>query len=264
MFLTRIPAFLLVLVLFLQCASDNGSPNPQPAAPAPPNSGGNVSGGFDSKADINIIFVGNSLTYENDLPSLVAGIATMDGVRLGITTITQGNYSLDDHWADGTIQTTLDQNNYDFLIAQQGPSALPESQMLLRESSIRIADECLRHNTRFGLYMVWPALSRDFDRDNCIASYTNAARASSALLCPAGLAWKLAWQKEKNIPFYGPDNFHPGIHGSVLAAMVIYAAVKEKKDFNFIDKSRTTWGGSISDKEFEIMKYAAIEAMKIK
>lgn len=112
---------------------------------------------------------------------------------------------------------------------------------------------CRARDTIFGLYMVWPALEREFDRDNCIASYTNAA---NALLCPAGLAWKLAWQRDRSIPFYGPDNFHPSFHGSFLAAMVIYTAIKGKKNLDFITKPE-----GVSDAQFEIMKRAAIEAV---
>lgn len=236
----RVFSFLLI---FLQCSTEK----PEPWRP-----------------DLYVYFVGNSLTYENDLPLLVEEIAKMDGVELAVTTNAKANYSFDDHWDDGSIQSTLQSFHYDFLIGQQGPSALPESQALLRHSSIKIADECRERNTKFALYMVWPSLSRDFDRENCISSYTEAAKASNALLCPAGLAWKLAWQKDPQLPLYGPDNFHPSIHGSVLAAMVIYASIREKKDFEFINRSKASWSNDISDEQLTVMKNAAINAMQAK
>jgi len=263
MFVPRAVLLLLFFSLFLECSREVSPPPGAPLSPAATSVNGSIKGVFDNNANINVLFVGNSLTYVNDLPTLVAEIAKMDGVTLGVTSITAGNYSLDDHWADGTIQRALGKNQYDLLIAQQGPSALPESQISLRESSIRIAGECRAHNTVFGLYMVWPALERDFDRDNCIASYTNAANASNALLCPAGRAWKLSWEKNKTISFYGPDAFHPSIHGSVLAAMTIYAAIKGKKDLDFIHKSDLSWGAEISNEHFEIMKSAAIESLNV-
>jgi hypothetical protein len=207
---------------------------------------------------IHILFVGNSLTYFNDLPSLVAQIANEDGVDIIFETIAAPDYALEDHLSDGSIKEALTKNKFDFLIAQQGPSAMPESQVLLMNSAIAISNECKQVNTAFGLYMVWPSGDRSFDRDNSIASYTKAAKASNALLCPAGLAWKLAWKKDKDLPLYGPDNFHPSIHGSVLAAMVIYAAVNKKKNLDFLRKSK--WPG-ISDAELEVMKAAAIASI---
>jgi hypothetical protein len=259
MVLLRIALFLLVAAASSHCAREVVPPAPVTSPATNPTQRGSVISTFDDAADLNILFVGNSLTYENDLPSIVAEIATMDGVRLGYTSLTAGNYSLDDHWADGTIQAALAKDKYDILIAQQGPSALPESQVLLRESSVRIANECRAHDTMFGLYMVWPALARDFDRDNSIASYTNAADAAGGLLCPAGLAWKLAWQTDRSIPFYGPDNFHPSFQGSFMAAMVIYAAIKNKKDLDFVSKP-----AGIPDAHFSIMKRAAIDALVTK
>lgn len=223
----------LSLILFLQCTTEDGS-----------------------MPELNVMFMGNSLTYENDLPLIVSNIAAMDGVKLRYITYAAPNYSFDDHLADGIIHDGLSKSKYDFLVGQQGPSALPESQALLKASSMRIAEECRAASTTFALYMVWPSLARDFDRENCIASYTNAARSSNALLCPAGLAWKLAWQKDPALPLYGPDNFHPGIHGSFLAAMVIYASIRQKNNLDFVVRPAT-----IPEEHFMIMKEAALASL---
>ncbi len=228
---------LILLVLFLQCAEGPKD---------------------DARPDLNILFVGNSLTYVNDLPSLVKQIAKLDDVNISYKTVAFPDFSLDDHMADGTMQATLDGEQFDLLIAQQGPSALQESQELLLASSLEFAKRCKARNTTFGLYMVWPSKQRSFDLDNSILSYTNAAKASNALLCPAGLAWKLAWEKDAKLPLYGPDQFHPGIHGSVLAAMTIYVAVKQKKDLDFIKKSE--WK-TISQGQLDIMKDAALRSV---
>jgi hypothetical protein len=240
------PALRLIsfLLLFIQC-----TPTDEPRG---------------WKADLYVYFVGNSLTYENDLPSLVKEIAKMDGVEMSILTNARANYSFDDHLAEGSIASTLGSYHYDFLVGQQGPSALPDSQVLLRNSSIRIGEQCRDHKTTFALYMVWPSLARDFDRDNSIASYTEAAKASDALLCPAGLAWKLAWKQDPELPLYGPDNFHPSIHGSVLAAMVIYASLKQKSDFDFIDREKASWSKDISSEQLSIMKSSALQAQAVK
>jgi hypothetical protein len=97
---------ILFLILFLQCADEP-----------------------KQRSDVRVLFVGNSLTYANDLPLLVSDIAKIDGVNFTYTTLAAPNYALEDHWAEGTIQKALKDGQYDFLIAQQGPSALPESQI---------------------------------------------------------------------------------------------------------------------------------------
>lgn len=215
----------------------------------------------EPNAHVSVLFIGNSLTYVNDLPSLVSEIAKMDGVNLTYKTYALPNFAIEDHWAANTIQRGLKEDHYDFLIAQQGPSAQSQSQIMLRNASVMVANECRKTKTTFGLYMVWPSADRSVpDHDRCIESYTKAAKASKALLCPAALAWKLAWRNDPDLPLYGPDGFHPGIHGSVLAAMSIYVSMKQKTDLDFIDRSAATWGGSISEEQLTIMKGAAILA----
>jgi len=207
---------------------------------------------------LKILFVGNSLTYYNDLPSLVSEIAKEDGVTVSYKTIAFPDFSIDDHLAGNSISNVFKKERFDLLIAQQGPSALPESREILEASAIKLSKMCAPYKTDLALYMVWPELSRKYAYDDVIASYSNAAEKSNALLCPAGLAWKIALEKDQTLPLYGPDQFHPSIHGSVLAAMVIYATVNEKKDFDFLKTSK--WK-DISDSQLEVMKEAALTAL---
>ena len=49
-----------------------------------------------------VLFVGNSLTYVNDLPRTLADLArAVDDTPLVYRTIAKPDYSLEDHWYDG-------------------------------------------------------------------------------------------------------------------------------------------------------------------
>ena len=111
------------------------------------------------------------------------------------------------------------------------------------------------------LYMVWPSQARSFDFDNVINSYTSAARAHDALICPAGRAWKYAWQSDAALPLYSSDRFHPSIYGSVLAALTIYGSLYEKKDFKFLKHSRSGWKEAIPADKMKLLEKAALLAM---
>ncbi len=208
---------------------------------------------------LRILFVGNSLTYTNDLPFLLKELAEQDLVDITYTAFLLPNYALEDHLNKGIIQREIETGNYDVVVAQQGPSALPESQVLLMRDAKILADLCKKSgHTRLALYMVWPSISRSFDLDNVIYSYTQAAQQTESLLCPAGLAWKYA----PDLPLYSPDNFHPSLAGSVLAAFTIYGALKDKKDFSFVQYNHISWKSAISEAQFEKMKEAALKALK--
>lgn len=210
---------------------------------------------------LKVLFIGNSLTYTNDIPSLVKELGKHDNVEIAFETILLPNYSLEDHWNDGQAQKIVKAGKFDFVVAQQGPSALPESQVLLLQYATLFADLCKQHNTKFALYMVWPSANRLFDLDNVIYSYTQAALKTNSMLCPAGLAWKYAWQIDSQLPLYSSDNFHPSPTGSVLSALAIYGSLRMKENLDFIMYDKSSWSGSISEDRFQKLKEAAGKAI---
>ncbi len=204
-------------------------------------------------AQTKILFVGNSLTYTNDLPSLVRSIAKADGVTLNADMIAFANYALEDHWNEKNVSGALEKTRYDFVIFQQGPSALQTSRQNLMEYTLRFSSLCQSRQAQMCLYAVWPSVERSFDFDNAILSYAMAADSSSSILLPAGEAWKQVLSKKKNFPLYSPDGFHPSIHGSYLAAMVIYATIFKKENLNFISQKHLPTK-LISEAELTTMK----------
>ena len=169
-------------------------------------------------------------------------------VTIAYETFLFPDYSLEDHWKEGKVVEEIKKGKYDFVIAQQGPSALPESQVLLLEYTKKFAKLCKDNNSKLALYMVWPSKARLFDLDNVIKSYGTAAAKTGSLLCPAGLAWKNAWQKDSSIALYGPDNFHPGIDGSLLAAFTVCGTILKDKDLNFATLERLSCKDLITKK----------------
>src|SRR5688572_5578026 len=53
----------------------------------------------DSAKALRVLFIGNSLTYSNDLPSVVEAFAKATGQRVfACKTIALPDFSLEDHW----------------------------------------------------------------------------------------------------------------------------------------------------------------------
>ena len=184
-----------------------------------------LAGGHGAHAEahpIRVLFVGNSLTATNDLPAMVAGLARTTGRSLEYRTIAFGGFALEDHWAQGDARAALASRTWDVVVMQQGPSALPESQINLREWASRFADEARAAGTRPALLTVWPESYRRGALRDVIASYRRAAAAARAALFPAGLAWQIAWGCKPGLGLYGPDGFHPSALGTYAAALVLY------------------------------------------
>lgn len=214
------------------------------------------------KDSLRLLFIGNSLTYSNDLPALLEELGKQDGKTISYTSLLYPNYSLEDHWNEGKAANEIETGNYDFVIMQQGPSAAPASQVLLLEFVTKFAELCKKANVRPVVYMVWPSKARSFDMDNVIRSHKNAAGRTNTVLAPAGLAWKYAWQQDETLTLYSEDDFHPSLMGTVLAAMTIYGSLTMKDNFSFIRYQKASWKNSISRNNFGILQGAAAKALR--
>jgi hypothetical protein len=65
---------------------------------------------------LKILFVGNSPTYTNDLPVLIAETGLKDGITITYTSLLFPNYSLEDHWNEGKVRKELQKGIYDIVI----------------------------------------------------------------------------------------------------------------------------------------------------
>ena len=96
-----------------------------------------------------------------------------------------------------------------WVVLQQGPSALPESRVNLREWTRRFDAVIRQAGGVTALYMVWPESSRRNAFPDVSASYRLAAQDVDGILLPAGDAWLAAWRLDPSLPLYGSDGFHP-------------------------------------------------------
>jgi len=193
-------ALLVAVVLMLQ---------PSPAsAPLPPPTG--------------VLFVGNSLTCQNDLPAMVCLLARSVGCRLVCESVAWPDFGLEQHWQSGEARKAIANGRWDLVVLQQGPSSLPESRRVLIDYTRRFDTEIKKAGARTALYMVWPSRQRRGDAEAVSQSYRAEAKAVDATLLPVGDAWRAAWAIDRDLPLHAPDNFHPSGAGTCLAALVLY------------------------------------------
>lgn len=171
---------------------------------------------------MKVLFIGNSLTYSNDLPLMVQIVGEAAGHEIAVRSITIGNYSLEDHWVSGSAQEMIQAADWDVVVLQQGPSSLALNKLQLKESAQKFDTIIRAQGARTALYMVWPELSRPAAFDAVSDAYSQAAEVVDGMLFPVGEAWRVAWSMDPELPFYGSDGFHPTSLGSALAALVIF------------------------------------------
>jgi hypothetical protein len=180
----------------------------------------------DPAATVRILFVGNSLTYVNDLPFMVKALADsagIDGVQ--VAQVAKPDYALEDHWNDGQARRVIETGGWHWVVLQQGPSAVLANRANLREWTATFSTLIRSKGGEPALYQVWPQLVNFTDFDASAESYRLAALDVNGLLLAAGNAWRAAWARNAATPLYSNDGLHPSVQGSYTAALTIFGGI---------------------------------------
>jgi hypothetical protein len=196
----------------------------------------------DPSADINLLFIGNSLTYSNDLPGVVEALGDSTGLKIVVRSHALPDYGLEDHWNGDLAVRSIDAGGWNFVILQQGPSSLDASRANLVDYAARFGVRIRASGATPALYAVWPERSRFGVFDLVSESYRLAAVAANGVLMPVGEAWRAAWRHDSTLTFYSADGLHPSPLGTYAAALVIYRRVAGRTAVGLPARLRT-YGG---------------------
>ena len=216
-----------------------------------------------------ILFVGNSLTYYNDLPLIVEALAdSVPGLaadqRLSTAMTAYPDFALYDHWADGNAVRAIDGSKWNVVILQQGSSALEDSRVLLRDWTKKFDEKIKTAGARTAMYAVWPNAARQFDFDRVNESYTLAATDVGGMLFPVGEAWRAAWRRDANLALYASDGLHPTVAGSYVGGLVITSMLLDRSPVGMPARLRLRTGSviTIPAAQATILQQAAAEAIE--
>jgi hypothetical protein len=187
----------------------------------------NSSTPLDPQAQVyHVLFIGNSLTYSNDLPRTVSQLASSADDSIVVESVALPNLALIDHVnGQSNAVQVIRSRRWDYVVLQQGPSSLPASRDTLILATTLLDPDIRGSGGRTAELMVWPARENFAGFDQVRISYQEAARAVDGLFLPAGEAWRTAWATDPSLQLYGDDDYHPSELGSLLAAFVVYEGI---------------------------------------
>jgi hypothetical protein len=174
---------------------------------------------------LRVLFIGNSLTSWNNVPAFVKALAKSRGDS-GFTyrMIAPPAVGLEDHWNIPRTRSALENERWDVVVMQQGPSAEPSSREHLCTWAARFADLARSQGASPYLLGVWSAGKLGIQEP--IDSYAAAGAAAHAPVLPAGTAWREAWKRKPSLALHTRDGLHPSRLGAYLAALVVYGGLR--------------------------------------
>jgi len=203
---------------------------------------------FGQSDSLHVLFLGNSYTYGNALPSSVQFLGKHDSLILTTDSVLPGGHTLNQHSrGNAASMAHIQQGGWDWVVLQE-QSQIPtipfyrDNEMFPAGArladSIRAHSECVRilsfmtWGRRFGGQQCGPGgtpcspVFTDFDHmtDSLQAAYTTMSMANDLYISPVGVAWK-AVLNDTNLVLHTADNSHPNATGSYLAACVLYSSI---------------------------------------
>jgi hypothetical protein len=196
----------------------------------------------DAPATLRVLFIGNSYTYFNNLPTMIAtlgapGAGTPSRPRLEVESVTEGGATMQRHW-EAMRQDRVRVGPWNAVVLQ-GQSVEPIAAFVDFDTYVgRFAGVISEAGARAVLFATWARRSGDTlyaqpwsggDFETMTAwldgAYRRAAMNHGAEVAPVGARWAVALNERPSLGLYDPDGSHPSLAGSYLAACVLYRAL---------------------------------------
>ena len=183
---------------------------------------------------INILFIGNSYTFMNDLPGIFAELAELGGQQVNVGMFAKPGYSLLDHAQDAELKQVITDQDWDIVIIQEKSDLPVLNRDLMVQGLQRIDDLLASRDQRIILFMPWAYQSGFSDaglenyqemQNKLAEAYQLTAEELQLNVAPVGIAWQSALQEKPELKLWAEDGRHPTRLGSFLAANVFYAQV---------------------------------------
>ena len=207
-----------------------------------------ISVGCYAQDTYRALFLGNSYTYVNNLPQMITDMAASTGNVFIYDSNAPGGYTLQGHSSNATSLAKIAIGNWDYVVFQeqsQLPSfpisqvqtdVFPFAKML--DSTINADNPCAE--TVF--YMTWGR--KNGDASNCASwppvctyagmdslldlRYRMMADSNNAIVSPVGRVWNYVRQLYPSLELYQPDESHPSVAGTYVAACTFYTVMFRK------------------------------------
>ena len=211
------PAFFILLIVSLASLRSNAQPQTK-----------------------HVLFLGNSYIYTNNMPQLIASMATSTGDTFIFDSNMPGGYTLWNHYNDTVSTNKVKAGGWDFVVVQE-QSQLPSWDVYDFFYANYFNDLTNVYNpcARTLYYMTWGRQNGDATNcdmfpwvctyegmDSMLAlRYMEMAQTNEAEVSPVGKVWKHIKQNYPSINLYQSDGSHPTLAGSYLAACCFYTSI---------------------------------------
>jgi hypothetical protein len=198
---------------------------------------GNPGCGLPFSTCTRVLFIGDSYTYVNDLPTTFADLAWAAGHRVDAVTLASGGESLAGHVADAATASTINSQPWNTVVLQdqsEDPAFPSDRQSEMDPAVTQLAEMIRNHGAQPLLFLTWghetgwseAGLDSYGSMQAAVdQGYLGIAAQLAIPIAPVGDAWQTVVSTQANPQLWQGDGVHPTTEGTYLAACVFYASI---------------------------------------
>jgi hypothetical protein len=191
---------------------------------------------FTQTPCVRVLFLGNSYTYVNDLPTVFRDLARTAGQNVETSMVASGGETLAQHAASSDSVNAINGSHWQFVILQEQseiPSieSIRQTQMypaarslvatVRSDGATPILLETWAHQAGWSDYgLSYSAMQAAIDQ-----GYGSIAGELKVSVAPAGQAWQAVVREDPGIVLWQSDGSHPTPAGTYLAACALYTRI---------------------------------------
>ncbi len=198
-----------------------------------------------SKEAIAVLFVGNSLTYSNNMPDMFENLAVSSGHEVYVDQATVSGTALRELVHNQLVISKINEQQWDYIVLQSDDiSAFPDMYEIEINTVNTFKNMISQSNPSAQVIytMIWGlrdgitlqelngqivAYSYDDYMHKIYDGTIYIAKAAKVMIAPVGWAWHsvISADDAKKMLLFAADKAHPALHGSYLMACVMNAVI---------------------------------------
>ncbi len=208
-----------------------------------------------------VLFVGNSLTYYNEIPVMTAALAEKQPRPMRIAFAVRAGASLKQLWDETDAVQKIRTAHWDYVVIQGGAGAAGPLKNVDDFNSYlaRFANEVRQSGAEPLFYQVW-SLTAPAEHE---AASIQAAKRVRMRMIPVGSAWRELIEQHR-FARLDLDGIHPDAFGAYLAACTIFATIYDRSPLGApFDFNKFAQPGEVADDALRRQVISADDARAI-
>ncbi len=234
----KIKLSFLVIIIFLSSFFCNIDSEDPAAKPEPINS-------IISESTVKVLFIGNSLTFGNNMPDIFNNLSINAGKDVYVDQITPSGVSLNFHSYNKESIDKINEQKWTYIILQSNDiTAFPDMYNDEVANINRLKNHIKRNNekTKIIYLMVWSLRDGwngiELNGEKVFYSYEEymnkiyngtiyISEQCDVIIAPVGWIWKHIIEEKPEIKsnLFAPDGAHPALYGSYITAYTYFVTI---------------------------------------